>query len=676
MNDEPGGRYRKHGHPAETIGLAGLAALGVEALLPATGASGWVVPAAEIIASSGTAWVTWNATGRGLFPFYMSALGGFLGGWSLWAHTAGLWTGEVITAWVAGMAAAVPLGVSAWHKRNPKPEPLMLTAVPEPLMIAPEPDENQVQRELFAEMFQQYGIEEAEGVPVRVLSLTEEKWGRQLRIALPRSGKVTIENFRNNARNFEVVLEAQEGAVMFETGATSAEVIMKVRQRDGLAEAAQLTPAMRSRTVTEDIIIGIQEDGTYLKMPIREIHAIIVGTTGSGKSNLLNVIIAQLASCVDTVIWAIDMKGGRAIAPWYQAWEEGRTDRPPIDWIATTRAEAEMMMNALDQAVETRMRSKIGRSKITPSAGRPQIILVCDEMADLMSDTRGTRTELGDAGGQTNSWFIKKGEVATQKGRSEAVTTIWASQRGTTSMGGSTDMKANVNVRIALRPAQLSELQWIVPDLPPLAGRQLQFLAQTAGVGMIGIGPKASQPSKFIHHDHIDKVCGADDDNPVCPPQCPVYQTAIDTAPVRPRLDALTAQALGVNYAQRWVRAQRDGVIRVPQAALSGGSALHGYSGGGDVSRFDEVIREAGMTDPDDDVSPVRRRMRELLPMRNMWTPKQLRDVLVDEFGDETPVRETVQKWLKADKDNGLCHHPAFRTWRHGPGPSISDDED
>lgn len=681
MNDESGGAYQKHGYPAETIGLAAVAALGLEAVLPSTGAPGWVLPASEIIASSGSAIVTWGFTGRRLFPSYMAGLGAFLGGWTAWAGASGMWHWPVLGTFLVGTFALVPAGVAAWHRRKPKPvpEPLMLSAVPEPLQIEPEPDENEVQRGLFAMMFADYGLYagkrktpfgEEELVPVDVAELTEEQWGRRLRIVLPRSGKITVDDFQARARNFEVALNAQEGAVSFETGPVSSELVMKVRERDGLAVPVRLTPELRSRTVNEPLIIGIQEDASYLKLPIREVHTMIVGDTGSGKSNLINVIIAQLAFCVDTVIWAIDMKGGRAVAPWFQAWEEGRTGQPPIDWIATTRAEAELMMNAIVTAAVTRMRSGIGRSKIKPSAKRPQIILICDEMADLFGDAKGVRSEIGEEA-KAQSWFIRRGVDVTQKGRSEAVGSIWASQRGTTSMGASTDMKANIRVRVALRPSQLSELQWIVPDLPPLAARQLAYLARTPGVGMMGIGPRASQPAKFIHHDHIEDVCGADEENPLCPPQCPVYQTEIETAPVRPRLDQLTAEALGTDYAQRWVRARQSGVIKVPEMALSGGSAMHGYSG--DSSRFEDILKGGGMTDPEKDLHPGKVRMRELLAFR----PDGLSVAAVVEIlGQEGigVVRETVHRWLREDLAEGRAHHPKYRCWKSGPGPNCSDE--
>lgn len=487
MHDEPGGAYQKHGHPAETIGLAAVAALGLEAILPGTGAPGWVLPASEIIASSGAGLVTWSFTGRKVFPAYMAALGAFLGGWTAFFGAAGPWSGSAIGTLLGGMAALTPAGVYAWHKRRPgpAPEPPMIAAAPEVLQIEPEPDENEVQRGLFATMFADYGLHAGinpvtgEPRPLDVISLTEERWGRLVRVRLPLSGKLTVEDFRNNARNFEVALQGQEGAVTFDTGLTSADVLMKVRERDGLAERAVLTAELRGRTVNEPFAIGIQEDGSYLKVTVRESHIMIIGIMGSGKSNLLNVMIAQLAGMVDTVIWMIDMKGGRAAKPWFQPWSDGRAGAPPIDWLATSRSEAELMVKALRTAVETRSASGVGANKITPSPSRPQIIFVCDEMADLFGDsTAPTRTDLGEDP-WLNTRFQKEGTWLTQHSRSEAVTTAWASQRGTNGMSGTGDMKANIDVSIALKPKKASDLQYILEDVPHLAARQVSLLTRT-----------------------------------------------------------------------------------------------------------------------------------------------------------------------------------------------------
>lgn len=688
MSEGPQGGYQKHGHPAETIGFAAVAALGLEALLPSTGAPAWVLPAAEIISSCGTGFVTWSFTGRKVFPFYIAALGSFLGGWSAFADAVGLWHWTTFGSFLAGLAVLGPLGVGAWHRRKPKPkpEPPMIMPAPEPVLAEVVPDENEIQRDLFATMFADYGLYAGERVlpdgskeiiSLDVYSLEEDKAGRVVRIRLPKHGKITIEDMRSKVRNFEVAMNAQDGAITFWQGRDSADVIMKVRERDGLADSVKLLPELRARSVNDEFVVGVQEDGSYLKVTVRESHFMIIGIMGSGKSNLLNVLIAQLASCNDSVIWMVDMKGGRAGKPWFQAWSDGEADAPPIDWLATTRAEAELMMTALETAAETRSKSGIGMNKILPTAGRPQIIFICDEMADLFGDaTAPTRSELGDDP-KSNTWFVKRGTSITQKGRSEAVATIWASQRGTNGMSGSGDMKANIDLSIALRPKKYSDLQFIIPDAPALAARQLQLLANTRGVGMVGRGPQVSQVTKFLHHDHLEGVCGADENNPRCAPACPVYQSAVAAGPVRPRLDALTAQALGPDYSQRWVRAARDGVLRVPQKALAGGSAAFGYSRApGPADNFDEIIK--GVADPERDMHPQRLRVRNFLVSQGQMgsSVARIQAMLDEEFGSEAVTRETVHRWLKEDRDNKLVHHPGYRRWVTGDGPNISDEND
>lgn len=686
MHGEQPRGYEKHGHPAETIGLAAVAALGMEALLPSAGASSWVLPAAEIISSCGTAFVTWSYTGRKTFPIYMASLGSFLGGWTAWAQAAGLWHWTTFGTFLAGMGALVPWGVMAWHRRHGKQRPAVaeIEAVA-PLMIEPEPDENEIQRALFATMFADFGLHAGkdpitgEIQPLDVYDLAEDKAGRTLRVRLPKSGQITIEEFRARDRNFEVALNAQEGAVTFEQGRDSADVIMKVRERDGLADPVRLLPELRARTANEEFIIGRQEDGHWLKISVRETHILIVGIMGSGKSNLLNVLIAQLASCNDTLIWMIDMKKGRAGKPWFQAWEDGKAEAPAIDWLATTRAEAEMMITALRTAVDARSASGIGGNKIIPSPSRPQIIFFCDETADLFGDaTAPTRSELGDEP-KSNTWFVKQGTWLTQHARSEAVTTGWATQRGTNGMSGSGDMKANIELSIALRPKKYADLQYVIPDAPSLAGRQLQILAETPGVGMVGKGPKVSQVTKFLHHDHIEGQCGADENNPHCAPDCPVYQSAVEAGPVRPRLDLLTAQALGTDYSQRWVRAARDGVLKVPQRALAGGSAAFGYSRpAGPLDSFEDIIK--GVADPERDMHPQKLRMRNFLVSQgsNGSSVARIQAMLAEEFGDEAVKRETVHRWLREDRDAdvALVHHPSYRRWVTGDGPNVDDSND
>jgi hypothetical protein len=669
--DTPGG-YARHGHPAETVTLAAVAALGLEAVLPSAGAPGWVLPASEIIASCGTALVTWSATGRKLMPAFLAAFGSFLGGWTAYAQATGLWTWDVVGTLMAGTAAFIPLGVWSWHRRSRRDDPFGLppaiTAVAEPVALPPMPDENELEMRKFEMMLTDFGLGD-EKSPLVVTSLTEERSGRVVHITLPLSGRVTLQNCRDQARNIEVRMRADEGAISFDRNGPSSEVIMRVRERNGLSESRTLTPELRATTVNKPFTVGFQEDDTPQLLTVREVHGMIVGTTGSGKSVVLNIMVSQLAYCPDTIIWVIDMKGGRFARPWFQAWSYDRAVAPPIDWVATTRKEAELMMSALPAIVDARSRSGIGGSKIIPSPSMPQIVLICDETAVLLGTERGGKAQIA-ADEKTNTWFGEQAVAVAQMGRSEAVSTWWSGQRGTQSMAGPSDLKALVDMRVALRPSSIDELQWVIPDAY-FAGAQLAYLGGTPGVGVVARGKKASQIVKFLHHDHIDGVCG-EQASPRCVPECPVYRTAVETAPIRPHLDRLTASAIGQPYARRWERAAEAGMIQVPQHALR--AAAVSLSGGGDSAKFDEII--SGLRDIERDLHPGHIRVRELLAARGvMGMPVSMMMSALEQEGIEC-ARESVHRWLAKDREEGLLHHPGYRRWVWGPGENTPDDDD
>ena len=669
---EPGSEddRKKVEHAAEAITLAAVAGLAAEALLPGSGAPGWVLPATEIIAGWGAGLVTWSGGAGWLLPGYLAAYGSLLGTWTVFAESAGLWTGATLGAWLAGLAVLSPVGLVAALRRRKK-EPEMPPAFI-PAMI--EPDPVAIEMGKFEHLLAEVLPELKE--PVRVVSLEESPAGRVLRLQLPRTGRVTVTTLRDVARTIEVMLQAQEGAVGFELGSHSGDVIMRIRERDGLAEVALLTPDIRARTINEPLIMGRQEDGTWLKVLFREMHALVVGTTGSGKSNWINVLVAQLASCNDTVVWMIDMKQGRAGRPWFQAWEDGRTSAPPIDWLATTREEAWLMMEAVLAAAQVRARSGVGANKIIPTPSLPQICLIVDETAIIFGSERGIRTEVGEAG-HTNAQFITKEDEVLQTGRSEAVLGVFATQRGTNSMTGSGDSKANLTTRVALKPATLNELGYVIPDVPSFAAKQMAYLCNTPGVGLVAQGSHVSGITKFIHHDHIDGECGKDPARPHCAPGCPVYQTALDTGNIRPALDSMTAAALGESYRNRWRRAADTNVIRVPFAALSGARVAPV-----DISGFDEIV--SGVADPERDLHPDRIRYREFLASRGAMgaTPKIIHDHLeeqaiadgreMQENGLHTVARETLQRWLSADAEAGIVHTPGMGRWKSGPGSARS----
>ena len=268
---------------------------------------------------------------------------------------------------------------------------------------------------------------------------TETRSGQTIRLGLPPSGKVRYGTLAEATERIEIAARLRRGAVRVERGGRADEVLLHVAERDVLAEAIPLPDDSEPLTVNQPLPVGLHEDGTVCTVTLREVAALIVGLRGSGKSNLINVLIAQLSRCADTVIFMIDLKGGRTALPWLRPWLEGRAARPVIDWVATTREEAERMLRAVLRGIDARAHSGAGGEKITPSPGLPAVILIVEEVAVIFGMNSGPRTSLE---GTTNATLAGLGTQVTQLGRSEAIDPVLVTQRGAVTMIGSADLKS------------------------------------------------------------------------------------------------------------------------------------------------------------------------------------------------------------------------------------------
>lgn len=661
-------RRRTWEHTVETVLLLGSGVLAAAAVLPKAGVAGWLPPLVVMIAGLVICLAVWAASGHGTISLFCLVYGAYLGLWDLWAETVHVWHAAVIALWLVGMIIACPWAGHAMMLTVPlkdSGDPKMIEGPKEEEADAAA--ERQAEMDKFAHMFSEIGCK-----GVQVVDYAEEKTGRILRLQLPRSGKVTLTTLEAAAKQIQVILRLKDGGVEFTTGDHSADIMMKLREREVLVDSPRLRPEVHAKTINEPFAIGVQENGEVLRIFLRELHMFIVGTTGAGKSNLINVILAQLSYCNDTLIWVIDMKGGRTAKPWLQAWTEGKANAPAIDWVATTREEAWLMMTAFQEAIEARMNSGIGGSKITPSPSMPQIILICDEMAILFGALRGGRAEVGE-GAATNQKFIKTAEGSVQMARSEACTSLWATQRGTNTMAASGDLKSLCKLRIALGAATEGDLRYVIPDAK-LAQKQMALMATTPGIGMAVVGRDASQLSKFFWHDHIEGEC-SEGGNDGCPPHCPVYRTSLEVGNIRPGLDRMTAEHLGDAYASRWQRVSTQPALQRMFSSEPHRGAATAVIDDVDTSQFDAIVQSGFGEDPEKDIHPARKRMRELLATRGTAgaSPKWLFDHLENE--GLKFVRETGQRWLKQDEGLGIIHQASYGRWKIGPKPEGADSD-
>lgn len=459
--------------------------------------------------------------------------------------------------------------------------------------------------------------------------------GYDVRLRLPESGRLTFTALARRTEQLEVAARMRRGSLRFEQPPGPAhEVLLHVIERDVLAETLPLPPEVRRRSINDPLSLGMHEDGTVAEVTLREVATLIVGLRGSGKSNLLNVLIAQLARCVDVLIWVIDLKGGRMARPWLEPWLAGQTPRPVVDWLATTREEAALMFEAALRGIAARSNSGSGGEKIIPSAGQPAVIIVVDEMAIVLGqNTGGPRTSMD---GVTNASLAKLAKQSTILGRSEAIDGVYATQRGTVTMTGDGDLKSQCGVRIGLGVATEADARLVIADDAQIAGELARL--QHPGTGIMQVKDGRAVPLKFFRIEHGD-----------------IAPIAITTGGIRPAPDPVLAAALGVPYAERWTH--RAGYLAPPSRSPAA-----------------VVAAPAGAGQPavaDDEASPARRRMREFVGRGpHGATPKMIMSLLESE--GTGVARQTVQRWLAEDESAGLLEHGTFGRW-HAKTPATAE---
>jgi hypothetical protein len=342
----------------------------------------------------------------------------------------------------------------------------------------------------------------------QIMSATVDLWGWRARMRLARGQTIADATARIPA--IESGLGTFRGAVRIHPTpddlANRCE--LRVLERDPHADAiAWHGPSVIS--ITQPIDLGPFEDAEPCRVSFLRRHAIFGGTTGSGKSGGLNVLLANLAACDDVVIWAIDLKRGMELKPW----------APCLDRLATTPADATVLLADAVAILETRSQwlTDHGKRVWEPSPDMPALVILIDEYAELAEDAP-------DAMAATDS--------IARLGRAAAVTLVAATQRPTQRAMGQGAVRSQMNVRISFRVRERRDVDLIL------------------GQGMLSAGWSAhtlNAPGKFL-------VSAPEHDTPRRARAYLVTDADVATAvrrytPTRPQLDTISRQALAYGTA-------------------------------------------------------------------------------------------------------------------------------
>ena len=249
----------------------------------------WTRPAGKITA--GVLARLWAACGidRGIERAYAAAVTAVTGGWLAAAIAAGP-AARPLPA-VAGIATVL-LGIPWWFHRRRRAK----ARVEKTISAWP-------------------GVAENAGLPgSEILSVVVDAWGWTARVLL-RKG-ITPGQVIARIPALESGLRLRPGSMrVFADDKRADRFVMRVIENDPHAEPAPW-PGRWVTSVTRPVEIGLSENGREVRVLLLRRNVLIGGIMGSGKSGILNVIIANLAGCRDVLLWGIDMKGGMELQPW------------------------------------------------------------------------------------------------------------------------------------------------------------------------------------------------------------------------------------------------------------------------------------------------------------------------------------------------------------------------
>jgi S-DNA-T family DNA segregation ATPase FtsK/SpoIIIE len=257
----------------------------------------------------------------------------------------------------------------------------------------------------------------------RIGSVVVDAWGWTARVLLKRG--TTVAHVIARIPDIESGLELRPGSVrIFPDGKKANRLVMRVVETEPLAEPISW-PGPAITSVTQFAEIGLSEDGRPVRVLLLRRNVLIGGITGSGKSGMLNIIIAILAACRDVRLWGVDLKGGMELGPWESCFER----------LATTPEGANQLFHdAVRELNERAARmAAAGKRLWEPTPADPVLVIITDEHAELPEESHHCA------------------DSVARRGRALAVNLIAATQRPTQAAMGSTAVRSQMDIRICLR---------------------------------------------------------------------------------------------------------------------------------------------------------------------------------------------------------------------------------
>lgn len=491
-------------------------------------------------------------------------------GWTTWAMTHGPLT------WAAlGSLATIGVGIGAAARSV-----ALYEEAREEEAIAAE------QRQIAAELSAERRAIAAEWVEriqricqIKVRVLAVEKWptGTGYSLDLEPQGGITYDRIAQYSVQLSADARLPHGCTATASpGIHQGRTILDVTTVNVLKEDCPYPEDYGSLSVLTGLPWGVRTNGETVSVYLREQCALVVGPTGSGKTNMVHTILAGFARAEDVLTWVIDLNAGSAGLPWVLPalkgelkTPDGKPVRPGIDWLASTHAEALLMLDAALAVGLHRKKAyqdllaKANTDLLPINAKIPQILLVIDEGAEILTSTDRQMKELA-----------KKILEVIRMLRAMGIRTVLTALGATGSVLGNLMIRREAKVRVALTGGETEgmDLGKMFPGRRGLRVEQAPY----KGSGFIGTpeSPAALFKAWRIKPNQIREI-------------------TIATSDRHPRLDEVSAKAAGPAYARRW-DAERTAWMRDLTLTddAPGGDATDAGPGGLNLSALRGQARE------------------------------------------------------------------------------------
>ncbi|MFC9291767.1 hypothetical protein, partial [Streptomyces sp. NPDC057052] len=649
-----------------TTGAFALATAGAATAMP----PGWALAAGAAGALGHTvAGLRVRNAGRTLATRAASWLVG--AGWTTWAMTHGPLT------WTAlGSLATIGIGIGAAARSSA----LFEEAREEEALAA---EQRQIAAELSAERraIAAEWVERIQricGITVRVLGVEQWPTGAGYSLDLEPAGGITYDRIAQDCARLSADARLPHGCTAVASpGIHQGRVIVDVTTVNVLMEERTYPTDYAPLSLLTGIPWGYRTNAENVLAHLREQCALVVGPTGSGKTNMVHTILAGFARAEDVLTWVIDLNAGSAGLPWVLpalngqlTRQDGKPVRPGVDWLAGTYDEAVLM---LDAAVKVAKQRKMAYQDLLAQANTdllpvsrqiPQIMLVIDEGAEILASSDRAMRKLAEK-------ILEVIRIA----RAMGVRTVLTALGATGAVLGNLMIRREAKVRVALTGGETEgmDLGKMFPGIRGLRVDQAPY----KGAGFMGTpeSPAALFKAWRILPNQIRDIIAATSDR-------------------HPHLDTVSAKAAGPDYARRW-DAERTAWMRDHTTATGPHPDAGPRPAGGGLNlsalreqaasvpeeeelarRFREQIDAQFGTAPDPDARPAaapgrsgglnlsalrgesdspaqRAALAALLAAGPDGTgASAIARVLADEYGT---TRQTVVGWLKAWVDDGTA---------------------